>query len=74
MQLFELLVFHFDAPLKYHNDSHDFCHQQCVKWNGSVLCLQKGQQSGERRDQSFSWEQEDLSGSGGTSDWLVAHK
>lgn len=37
-----------------------------------VLCLQEGQQSGERGDQSLPGEQEDLSGSGGTSYRLVA--
>lgn len=37
-----------------------------------ALCLQEGQQSGERGDQSLPGEQEDLSGSGGTSYRLVA--
>lgn len=36
-----------------------------------ALCLQEGQQSGERGDQSLPGEQEDLSGSGGTSYRLV---
>lgn len=36
------------------------------------VCLQEGQQHGERGDQSVPGEQEDLSGSGGTSYRLVA--
>ena len=47
------------------------CCRQCIKWHGCVLvrvvCLQEGQQYGEGGDQSVPGEQEDLSGSRGTS-------
>lgn len=35
----------------------------------SSVCLQEGQQYGERGNQSLPGEQEDLSGSGGTGHW-----
>lgn len=43
-----------------------------IKWCFCAVCLQEGQQYGERRDQSVPGKQEDFSGSSGTGYRLVA--